>query len=143
MQFAAFTLDVTRGSLLKAGAELRLRPKVYSPRHLAVAGLISNTLAYVLWGAASQGWMIYSVIVLNIFGYTVNAALQSIISSAADSHNQGRTLGAVSSVNSLVAVFAPLFGAPLLAMVSHLPRGDWRIGAPFYFCAALQAAALV
>jgi DHA1 family tetracycline resistance protein-like MFS transporter len=28
-------------------------------------------------------------------------------------------------------------------MVSHLPPGDWRIGAPFYFCAALQAAALI
>jgi DHA1 family tetracycline resistance protein-like MFS transporter len=22
--------------------------------------------------------------------------------------------------------------------VSHLPPGDWRIGAPFYFCAAVQ-----
>ena len=40
-------------------------------------------------------------------------------------------------------VIAPVIGAPLLAMVSHLPRGDWRIGAPFYFCAALQAASLV
>lgn len=28
-------------------------------------------------------------------------------------------------------------------LVSHLPKGDWRIGAPFYFCAVLQAAALV
>jgi DHA1 family tetracycline resistance protein-like MFS transporter len=28
-------------------------------------------------------------------------------------------------------------------MVSHFPKGDWRIGAPFYFCAALQAAALL
>jgi DHA1 family tetracycline resistance protein-like MFS transporter len=27
-------------------------------------------------------------------------------------------------------------------MVSHLPRGDWRIGAPFYFCAVLQLASL-
>ena len=27
-------------------------------------------------------------------------------------------------------------------MVSHLPQGDWRIGAPFYFCALLQAIAL-
>jgi len=40
-------------------------------------------------------------------------------------------------------VFAPMISAPLLAMVSHLPQGDWRIGAPFYFCAVLQAAALV
>ena len=48
-------------------------------------------------------------------------------------------MGAVSSLNSLMAVIAPVIGAPLLAMVSHLPQGDWRIGAPFYFCAALQA----
>jgi DHA1 family tetracycline resistance protein-like MFS transporter len=25
--------------------------------------------------------------------------------------------------------------------VSHRPAGDWLIGLPFYFCAALQAAA--
>jgi DHA1 family tetracycline resistance protein-like MFS transporter len=41
-----------------------------------------------------------------------------------------------------MAVVAPMLGAPLLAMVSHLPRGDWRIGAPFFFCAALQAVSL-
>ena len=45
-------------------------------------------------------------------------------------------LGAVGSLNSLMAVLAPVIGAPLLALVSHLPQGDWRIGAPFYFCAA-------
>ena len=28
-------------------------------------------------------------------------------------------------------------------VVSHLPLGDWRIGAPFYFCGVLQAAALI
>jgi DHA1 family tetracycline resistance protein-like MFS transporter len=41
-----------------------------------------------------------------------------------------------------MAVLAPMVGAPLLAVVSHLPQGDWRIGAPFYFCALLQALAL-
>lgn len=40
------------------------------------------------------------------------------------------------------AVLAPMFAAPLLALVSHYPAGDWRIGAPFYFCAALQLASL-
>jgi DHA1 family tetracycline resistance protein-like MFS transporter len=87
--------------------------------------------------------MMYAVICLNVLGYTITAALQSIISSAADSKSQGQTLGAVSSVNSLMAVVAPLCGTPLLSMVSHLPRGDWRIGAPMYFCALLQAASLV
>jgi DHA1 family tetracycline resistance protein-like MFS transporter len=113
-----------------------------SPQRLVVAGLVSSALAHIAWGAATQGWMMYVVIVLNLLGYTVTASLQSIISGAADSHGQGRALGAVNSVNSLMAVVAPMCSAPLLAMVSHLQRGDWRIGAPFYFCGALQAASL-
>jgi DHA1 family tetracycline resistance protein-like MFS transporter len=117
--------------------------KVMSVRRLAVLGLISSTLAYALWGAATQSWMMYAIIFVNLLGTTVSSNIQSIISSAADAQNQGRTLGAVGGLNSLMAVIAPALGAPLLTMVSHLPKGDWRIGAPFYFCALLQAAALL
>jgi DHA1 family tetracycline resistance protein-like MFS transporter len=116
--------------------------KLFSPQRLAVIGLVSSTLANVLWGAATEGWMMYAIVVANIFSVTVTASVHSLISSAADSRNQGQTLGAVSSLSSLMAVVAPILGAPLLGLVSHLPRGDWRIGAPFYFCAALQAASL-
>jgi DHA1 family tetracycline resistance protein-like MFS transporter len=115
----------------------------FSPQRLALAGLASSALAYLLYGAASEGWMMYAVIFANLLGFTVAASIQSIISGAADASTQGQTLGAVSSLNSLMAVVAPVIGAPLLGLVSHLPRGDWRIGAPFYFCAVLQAAALL
>jgi DHA1 family tetracycline resistance protein-like MFS transporter len=114
----------------------------FSPRRLAVLGLVSSTLAYLMWGAATQGWMMFAVIFVNLLGATVAASIQSIISGAADARSQGKAMGAVGGLNSLMAVIAPVLGAPLLAMVSHLPKGDWRIGAPFYFCAALQAAAL-
>ena len=117
--------------------------KRFSPRRLAVLGLVSSTLAYVMWGAASEGWMMFAIIFVNVLGATVTASIQSIISSAADPRSQGQALGTVSGVNSLMAVFAPVIGAPLLTMVSHLPKGDWRIGAPFYFCAVLQAASLI
>ena len=116
--------------------------KRFPPHRLAIMGLISSAIAFVLWGAATEGWMMYAVIGLNLLGGTVAASVHSLISSAADSQSQGQTLGAVSSLGSLMAVFAPMAAAPLLAMVSHLPKGDWRIGAPFYFCAALQVAAL-
>jgi DHA1 family tetracycline resistance protein-like MFS transporter len=116
--------------------------KVISPQRLAILGLVSSTLAYLLWGAATEGWMMFAVIGVNIFGVTVATTVQSMISSAADSRSQGQTMGAVTSLNSLMAVVAPMLGAPLLAVVSHLPRGDWRIGAPFFFCAALQVVSL-
>jgi len=114
----------------------------FSPRRLAVLGLVSSTLAYLMWGAATQGWMMFAVIFVNLLGATVAASIQSIISGAADARSQGKAMGAVGGLNSLMAVIAPVLGAPMLAMVSHLPKGDWRIGAPFYFCAALQATAL-
>jgi len=75
-------------------------------------------------------------------GLVAGASLQSIISGAADATTQGRTMGAVSGLQSLMAVLAPIICAPLLGAVSNLPRGDWRIGAPFYFCALVQFAAL-
>jgi DHA1 family tetracycline resistance protein-like MFS transporter len=87
--------------------------------------------------------MMYGVIIFNLLGFTVAASIQSIISSAADANMQGQTMGAVSSLNSLMAVVAPVLGAPLLGVVSHLPHGDWRIGAPFYLCSLLQLAGLV
>jgi DHA1 family tetracycline resistance protein-like MFS transporter len=117
--------------------------KRISVRRLAVLGLISSTFAYALWGAATQSWMMFAIIFVNVLGATVGATIQSIISSAADAHNQGRTLGAVGGLNSLMAVLAPIIAAVPLKLVSHLPRGDWRIGAPFYLCSALQATALM
>ena len=115
----------------------------FKPRQLAIAGLASSALAFVATGAATRAWMVYAVIVANILGYTVVASIQSIISTAADPRSQGRALGAVNSLNSLMAVIAPMIGPPLLATVSRFPRGDWRIGFPFYFCAVLQGAALL
>jgi DHA1 family tetracycline resistance protein-like MFS transporter len=115
----------------------------FGARRLAMLGLLSSTLAFIAWGTATEGWMIFAVIFANLLGATVSASIQSIISGAVDARNQGQAMGAVGGLNSLMSVIAPVLGAPLLQMVSHLPRGDWRIGAPFYFCAALQATALV
>ena len=117
--------------------------KRFPPRTLVVMGLVSSTSAYFLWGMASQGWMMYAIIFANLLGFTVTASVQSLVSAAADAKNQGQTLGSVSSLNSLTAVIAPLLASPALMAVSHLPQGDWRIGAPLYLGAALQFTALL
>ncbi len=112
------------------------------PQRLALWGLASSSLAFLCWGLASEGWMMYAVIFVNLLGGTVSATVQSLVSSSADARSQGQTMGSVSALNSLMAVAAPLIGAPLIGVVSHFPQGDWRIGAPMYFCALLQAASL-
>ena len=130
-------------SALVQGVLLGRLLKRFTAQRLAVMGLVSSTLAFAAWGVVTEGWMMYPVIFANLLGAAVAATMQSLISSAADARNQGQTMGALSGLSSLTAVVAPAFGAPLLGLVSHLPAGDWRIGAPMYFCAALQALALV
>jgi DHA1 family tetracycline resistance protein-like MFS transporter len=129
---AALVQGVLLGRLLKR----------FTPQRLAVLGLVSSTLAFVAFGLVTEGWMMYIVIVANVLGNTITAALQSLISGAADGSKQGQTMGSVSALNSLMAVIAPTLAAPLLGLVSHFPAGDWRIGLPMFFCAALQALAL-
>ncbi len=130
-------------SALVQGALLGRLLKRHGPRRLAVAGLLSSSLAFVGWGLATEPWMMYAVIAGNLLGAAVSASLQGLVSAAADEHVQGETMGAVSSLNSLMAVLAPVLAAPLMATVSHLPPSDWRIGAPMFFCAALQGLAMI
>jgi len=39
-------------------------------------------------------------------------------------------------------VLAPVIGPLLLRAVADAPRGDWRLGVPYYLCAALQLCAM-
>ena len=130
-------------SAVVQGALLGRLLKRFTPQRLAVTGLVSSVLAFTAWGLATEPWMMYAVIFANVLGSAVAASLQGLVSSAADEKTQGQTMGAVSSLNSLMAVVAPVFAAPVMATVAHLPQGDWRVGAPMFLCAALQAAALV
>jgi DHA1 family tetracycline resistance protein-like MFS transporter len=125
---AALVQGVLLGRLLKR----------FEAKKLAIIGLVSSTLGYLAWGLAPAGWVMYLIIALNLLGFTVTAAMQSIVSNAADASSQGQTMGSVASLTSLMAVVGPVLGAPLMGAVSHFQPGDWRIGAPFYFCAAVQ-----
>ena len=130
---AALVQGVLLGRLLKR----------FEAKKLAIIGLVSSTLGYLAWGLAPAGWVMYLIIALNLLGFTVTAAMQSIVSNAADASSQGQTMGSVASLTSLMAVVGPVLGAPLMGAVSHLQPGDWRIGAPFYFCAAVQLLSLL
>ena len=130
-------------SALGQGVLLKPLLKRFSPRKLAVMGMASASLAYFGWGLATQAWMLYAIIFLNVLGGVASASMQSIISNAADATRQGQTMGAVSSLNSLMAVIAPVIGLELLRWVSDLPPGHMLIGLPFFTCAALQFAAML
>ena len=141
--YAVARLVVGGMAVLVQGGLLRQAQKYMPTAQLVRIGLVSATLAFFGFGVVPEGWMLFVIVGLNVFGYMVQPGLQGLISSAVDPTRQGESMGAVSSLNSVAAVLGPLMGTPLLAAVSHYPQGDWRLGAPFYLCAAIQGAAAV
>ncbi len=130
-------------SAISQGLLLKRLLKRFTPKRLAIVGLLVAALSSLGFGLASEGWMMYAVIALGLVGGSAQAAIQSIVSNAADARNQGQTMGSVSSLNSLMAVFAPIVGLELLRWVSDFPSGHWLIGLPFYVGALLQLMAAV
>ena len=131
--FVGVTAAVVQAVLLQ-----RLMKK-FGEIRLSLIGLTSATLAFLAYGLATDGWMFYVIIVANLLAFAVGPAMQGIVSKATDPREQGVLMGSLQSLSSLSIVVAPLVGTQLLAVVSHYPPGDWRIGAPFYLAAALSA----
>ncbi|MBK6865500.1 MAG: MFS transporter [Ideonella sp.] len=137
--WSLFVVGLT--SAFVQGFLLKYLLRRFTPQRIAAVGLIGSALTYLGFGLASEGWMMFAVIIVGtLIGGGAQASISSLVSNAADAKSQGRTMGSVASLNSLMAVIAPTIAAPLLAIVSHRPPGDPWIGLPFYFCALLQAA---
>jgi MFS transporter, DHA1 family, tetracycline resistance protein len=126
---------VVQGGLL--GTLLRR----FGGTRLALIGLATGTVAYCLYGLAQHGWMMYVIIFGNFLSFAAGPALQAVVSNAVAPSEQGVTMGALNSINSIMFVLAPLISTPLLAAVSHLPPDDWRVGATFFVSAFVQAIA--
>ena len=110
---------------------------------LALLGMSSGAITYLLYGLATRGWMMYALILCNLLAFAAGPALQAIVSKATDPREQGALMGALQSVTSLGIVIMPMLGATILGQVSRLAADDWRIGTTFFVCAVMQAAALV
>ena len=130
---AAVVQGALLGPLLRRFGEVRL----------ALTALSVGAIAYLAYGLAPQGWMMYAIIIGNFISFAAGPALQGIVSKAVGPREQGVTMGALNSIQSIMFVVAPAIGTPLLAEISHLPPSDWRVGVTFFVSAVLQAVALV
>jgi DHA1 family tetracycline resistance protein-like MFS transporter len=110
-------------------------------RKVAMLGIASGATIFLLYGLATQGWMMYALILCNLLSFASGPALQSIMSKSAGASEQGTLMGALQSISSLGIVIMPVVGSLILGEVSRLPAGDWRAGGSFFVGAAMQALA--
>jgi DHA1 family tetracycline resistance protein-like MFS transporter len=137
---ALFCVGVS-AAVVQAGL-LGMLMRRFGEVRLSLLGLASGAITYTLYGLATQGWMMYVLILCNLLSFAAGPALQSIISKSSAASEQGELMGSLQSISSLGIIVMPLVGTSILGAASHLPAQDWRIGATFFLCAAMQAIAI-
>ncbi|SDF62721.1 MULTISPECIES: TCR/Tet family MFS transporter [unclassified Duganella] len=138
---ALFCVGLT-AAVVQAGL-LGILIKRFGEVRLSVLGLVSGAITYLLYGLATQGWMMYVLIVCNVLSFAIGPALQSIVSKSTPSNEQGELMGSLQSISSVGVIIMPLLGSAILGEVSHLASDDWRVGSTFYLCAIMQAVAIL
>jgi DHA1 family tetracycline resistance protein-like MFS transporter len=108
----------------------------------AVLGLTASAISYAGYGLATEGWMIYAVLVLGSLSGLTGPAVQALISRNVGADEQGGVQGSLASLASVAGIMGPPMATGLF---SHFISDTVRIhvpGAPFFFSAALTLVAM-
>jgi DHA1 family tetracycline resistance protein-like MFS transporter len=117
--------------------------KLFGEERLALTAIGVNIFIQIAYGLAPVGWMMFPILFLGFLNFTAGPAVQGVVSKNTPRDMQGITLGSMHSINSLALVLGPLIGNGILAQVAELPPNDFRVGASFFFCAALNLIAFL
>ncbi|MFZ6741630.1 TCR/Tet family MFS transporter [Undibacterium sp. JH2W] len=138
--FSLFMVGIS--SVLMQGVFLGSYIKRVGDANAVLIGLASSTVALSCYGLASQGWMMYVLILCNVLAFATGPALQGFFSRAVDARSQGLAMGSLTALASIMSVFATLIGTSIVGQVSHFEKGSILLGAPFFLAATIQLMSL-
>lgn len=122
--------------IVQAGLVRKIVPWMGERRSLLV-GIGIGSLAYVGYGAATQGWMIYVIIAFASLGGIAQPAAQAIITKTVRPYEQGEIQGALTSLQCVAQIIGPLMATRAFGyFISdqtpiYLPGASFFLGAIF------------
>jgi DHA1 family tetracycline resistance protein-like MFS transporter len=129
-------------ALVQGGLTRILVPKLGEWRAITLS-LIIGSVAYLAYGLATEGWMVYVIIGFGAIGGIGQPALQGVMSRIVPPNAQGELQGAMTSLQSLSMVLGPLTMSRVFNHFSQDGAAITFIGAPFAMAAVLTMVALV
>jgi DHA1 family tetracycline resistance protein-like MFS transporter len=107
-----------------------------------VLGLSISCCVMAAYGLATQGWMIYALVLLGAWGGIAGPAAQALITRHVPPNEQGAVQGSLIGLQSLAGIFAPLFSAWSFGKCIA-PDARWHLpGIAFFESSALIIGAL-
>ena len=129
-------------AMVQGGLTRVLVPRLGEWRAIAVS-LSLAVCAYAAYGLASQGWMVYPIIVFGALSGIGQPALQGVISRIVPANAQGELQGAMTSMQSLSMIIGPLVMSRMFEGFTGRDAPVVFAGAPFLLASALTVIALM
>jgi MFS transporter, DHA1 family, tetracycline resistance protein len=134
---ALFTVGVLHAAV--QGGLLGLLIKRLGDQRLALIAMSVAALEFLGFAMVTQGWMMYALILVAFINSAATPALMGLVSKNLPANEQGAKLGAISGLNAIMMVLAPLVATPIFAATNHFDKTDIRFGTVYLVAAALQA----
>jgi DHA1 family tetracycline resistance protein-like MFS transporter len=130
-------------SAFSQGALVRPLVGRYGEKKTLLGSLVVAVIGMLLFGLASQGWMMYAVTALYCLGLgLLNPSVQGLMSRAVPANEQGLLQGAMTSVMTAAAIVGPLLANGSFALFISPGAPVNLPGAPFFLGCALCLASL-
>ncbi len=112
-------------------------------RNAVALGLSVDVLAFIILGLVTNGWIALALTPFTALGSIAGPALQGIMSRTAADNQQGELQGALTTINAVATIMAPLLMTQLFFYFTHESAPAYLPGAPFLFSAALTFGAVL
>jgi DHA1 family tetracycline resistance protein-like MFS transporter len=106
-------------------------------------GFCASIFAQFCYGLATQGWMIYVIMIVGCCAGVAGPALQSYITKHVPANEQGAVQGVYGGLASLAGIPGPLLGSWSFGWAVAADRPEWLAGTPFFLGAIITVLALV
>ena len=118
-------------------------PKI-GERRAILLGLTVSAITVTLYGIVPRGWMVFPVVVLGVFGWTLaQPAVQALMSRSVPANEQGLLQGALSSMVNLTSIAGPPIWTSLFAFFVSPQTPIVVPGAAFFAAAVVFVVALM
>ncbi len=108
-----------------------------------VVGLSFNAFGLLLIGLATEGWMIYAIMVPYAFGGLAGPSLQGIMTSQVSPTEQGELQGGITSLVSVTAIIGPVLMTSIFRYFTNPGNDIYFPGAPFMLGTVLALLSLL
>lgn len=137
LAIVGLTAGIVQGGLTRV-----IIPKI-GERRAVVFGLIISVASFVCYGLATEGWMIYAILVVGSLGGIAGPAVQALVSKGVGADEQGGVQGSLTSLGSVAGIAGPAIATWLFGYFIGTTAPFQLPGAAFFFSAALNFGAML